>query len=94
MSSCIDIHITPLEISPVVSASDIVGVNVDGSVVYDLSIDADIINDNVVVIASLVCDVSRDAYLNVSPTDFVWLNESNDYSTEFEVYSNVEWIIE
>ena len=40
-----------------------------------------------------VCKFAQDALLIVSP-EFVWLNEGNDFAAEFEVLSNVEWIIE
>lgn len=40
-----------------------------------------------------VCKFAQDALLVVSP-EFVWLNEGNDFAAEFEVLSNVEWIIE
>lgn len=40
-----------------------------------------------------VCKFAQDALLIVSP-EFVWLNEGNDYTAEFEVLSNVEWTIE
>lgn len=40
---------------------------------------------------SIICSVSKDSYMNVSP-DVVWLSPDM-LSAEFNIYSNVDWVI-
>lgn len=57
-----------------------------------LSVGASRIGSGLRVTAGIVCAVSRDAYLRVVP-DVVWL-DSSTVGGEFEIYSNIIWIIE
>lgn len=41
----------------------------------------------------IVCIISSICYLRIEPQT-VWLAESNDYSANVDVFSNVDWIIE
>lgn len=49
--------------------------------------------NSVAFTASATCTFTNGVVLIVSP-DVVWLNESNDYRTEFNVISNVDWEVE
>lgn len=57
-----------------------------------LSVGASRIGSGLRVTAGIVCTVNRDAYLRVVP-DVVWL-DSSTVGGEFEIYSNIIWIIE
>lgn len=46
----------------------------------------------IIVTCSLVCTVSNDAYLDVNP-DYVWLTPDMLASAEFDIISNVDWVI-
>lgn len=43
--------------------------------------------------ASLVCNVSDEFRLEVSP-DTIWLTSENLFSGDFDIISNVKWVIE
>lgn len=40
-----------------------------------------------------ICSFNSGAVMVVSP-EYVWLNEGNDFSADFNVISNVDWFIE
>ena len=42
---------------------------------------------------SRCCVVGQADYLMVTP-DVVWLTDANNFTANYEVYSNIEWIIE
>lgn len=46
-----------------------------------------------VIKASHICSYGSNSLLVVSPEN-VWLDDSNDYSADFSVLSNVEWKVE
>lgn len=50
------------------------------------------IGKKIIVTCSLVCTINKSAYLNVNP-DYVWLTSEMLSSSEFEIISNVDWII-
>lgn len=50
------------------------------------------LNKGLKVTCSLVCTVNRDAYLRVEP-DYVWLTPEM-ISGEFDIISNVSWVID
>lgn len=47
----------------------------------------------VIFTANPICTFSNGAVLVVTPNT-VWLNEGNNFSADFDVISNVDWIIE
>lgn len=59
----------------------------------DIDIFAKKASNSPIVTCSLVCSVSNDAYLDVNP-DYVWLTPDMLSSGEFDIISNVNWIID
>lgn len=43
---------------------------------------------------SVVCDVPNDGYFLIVEPEIVWLTEANDWSHDFDVKSNVDWVID
>lgn len=50
------------------------------------------LHDDIVVRCSVICTINSSSYLNVS-TDTLWLTPDM-IAEEFEIYSNVKWIID
>ena len=68
--------------------------NVSSSVVgSNVEVTAKPIGHNLVITCSLICSVNKTPYLNVNP-DYVWLTPDMLSSGEFDIISNVKWIIE
>lgn len=57
-----------------------------------LSIATAEVSEYMQVRCSIVCDVLN-YYLFVEP-EFIWLTEANDWSHDFDVKSNVDWVID
>lgn len=58
----------------------------------DIDIFAKKASNSPIVTCSLVCTVSNDAYLDVNP-NYVWLTPDMLASAEFDIISNVDWLI-
>lgn len=41
----------------------------------------------------VICAIAEDNYLFVEPTEVVWLTPDNDFTHDFEVYSNTDWTV-
>ena len=52
------------------------------------------INERMQVKYSVVCDVPNGGYFLFVEPEIVWLTESNDWSHDFVVESNVDWTID
>jgi hypothetical protein len=52
------------------------------------------ISERMQVKYSVVCDVPNGGYFLIVEPEIVWLTESNDWSHDFEVQSNVDWIVD
>lgn len=50
------------------------------------------IGERMLITCGLVCSVNKDAYLDVNP-NYVWLTPDMLASGEFDIISNVDWII-
>ena len=62
------------------------------AVIEPIRIAAEVARHRHKVFAARVCRTSVGASINVYP-DAVWLTEDNDYSANFEVRSNTEWVV-
>ena len=69
-------------------------INVNASILNEeLKVIVKPIGRRIIVTCSLICSVSKTPYLNVNP-DYVWLTPDILSSGEFDIISNVKWIIE
>lgn len=60
---------------------------IDGKVGVSASV-----GKKIIVTCSLICTISKSAYLNVNP-DYVWLTPDMLSSGEFDIITNVSWNI-
>lgn len=58
-----------------------------------LQISAQRTGERLMITASLVCNVSEVSRLEVSPST-IWLTPENLYSGDFDIVSNVNWLID
>lgn len=72
--------------------ADIVRDALQCAVIEPIRIAAEVARHRHEAFASRVCRTSVGASVNVYP-DAVWLTEDNDYSANFEVRSNTEWVV-
>ena len=59
----------------------------------NLNLSAYKIASGLAISCNLVCTVNKSAFLNVKP-DIIWLSQEELSSMDFEVISNVRWVIE
>ena len=57
-----------------------------------LNVSASILGERLNVSAHLVCTINRSAFLNVVP-DVLWLSSDELASADFDIISNVKWVI-
>lgn len=103
--SCISVKINRISNSPIFEITRI-GESIKGEItplIDPLIIKHSILRENVninikailttiKVNCSIVCNVSKDAYMKISPSEVQWL--SPDWYIVYEVKSNTDWIVE
>ena len=102
--SCINVNIRRENTSPILKIHKI-NVPIKSAVTYFSTILGNIFLNqtpvNVTILpkvtaininCSIVCNISKDAYMKVSPSEVQWL--SPDWYVIYEVKSNTDWIVE
>lgn len=88
-----DFETTLHGISVVVTALPMLNVAVT-KVASIFNIAASDISERMQVKYSVVCDVPNGGYFLIVEPEIVWLTEANDWSHDFDVKSNVDWVID
>ena len=89
---CLNIKATLLNLPVVVGFSLLSGIECNAWVLNSpLKVTAEKASPNLVVRGHIVCSVGNSSYLRVS-TEVIWMTPDM-LSAEFEIYSNVDWVI-